>query len=159
MTTGYVIPGLQRWSDQYLIDTMGDRPLSVAATPNGYFSVHMKDYRPHHSIIVRYADAVTRNSDGKWYFAEPHYQRMTMKSLLSKLESPSKRLKQNGEYFPMTCLQAAAIVTRGMSIISSRKTATYTLPAILPPQTQRAAADQSISELTSLQKSHGVVKH
>jgi len=50
---------------------MGDRPLSVAVTPNGY------------------ADAVTRNSDGKWYFAEPHCQKMTMRSLLSKLESPS----------------------------------------------------------------------
>jgi hypothetical protein len=53
---------------------------------------------PHHPIIVRYADVVTRNSDGKWYFAEPHYQKMTMRSLLSKLESSSKRLKQNGEY-------------------------------------------------------------
>jgi len=68
---GYVIRNLERWSDQYLIDTMGDRPLSVAVTPNGY------------------ADAVTRNSDEKWYFAEPHCQKMTMRSLLSKLESPS----------------------------------------------------------------------
>jgi len=43
--------------------------------------------------LARYADAVTRNSDGKWYFAEPHYEKMTMRLLLSKLESPSKRLQ------------------------------------------------------------------
>jgi jumonji domain-containing protein 7 len=96
-----VIPGLQRWTDQYLMDTMGDSPLSVAVTPNGLGLKHqcfLKDYYPHHLIIVRYADAVTRNPDGKWCFAEPHYQKMTMRSLLSKLEPPSKRLKQNGEY-------------------------------------------------------------
>ena len=32
---GYTIPGLQRWSNKYLIDTVGDCPLSVAVTPNG----------------------------------------------------------------------------------------------------------------------------
>jgi len=37
--------------------------------------------------LARYADAVTQHSDGKRYFAEPHYQKMTMKSLLSKLGS------------------------------------------------------------------------
>ena len=36
MIPGYVIRNLERWSDQYLIDTMGDRPLSVAVTPNGF---------------------------------------------------------------------------------------------------------------------------
>ena len=35
MIAGYVIHNLERWSDKYLIDTMGDRPLSVAVTPNG----------------------------------------------------------------------------------------------------------------------------
>lgn len=35
MIAGYVIRNLERWSDQYLMDTMGDRPLSVAVTPNG----------------------------------------------------------------------------------------------------------------------------
>lgn len=35
MIAGYVIRSLERWSDEYLIDTMGDRPLSVAVTPNG----------------------------------------------------------------------------------------------------------------------------
>ncbi|KAI0254391.1 Clavaminate synthase-like protein [Lactifluus subvellereus] len=69
---GYTIPGLQQhWSNKYLIDSMGDRPLSVAVTPNGY------------------ADSVTRSPDGKWYFAEPYCQKMTMRSLLSKLGSPS----------------------------------------------------------------------
>jgi hypothetical protein len=36
MFAGYVIRNLERWSDQYLIDTMGDRLLSVAVTPNGF---------------------------------------------------------------------------------------------------------------------------
>jgi hypothetical protein len=101
----------------------------------------MKSCHSHHPIIVRYADAVTRNSDEKWYFAEPHYQKMTMRSLLSKLESPSKRLKQNGEYCPLTCLQAAAMITRRMSIIFNRKMATYMIPAILPPQTPTVTAN------------------
>ena len=35
MIAGYVIRNLERWSDHYLTDTMGDRPLSVAVTPNG----------------------------------------------------------------------------------------------------------------------------
>ena len=35
LTAGYKIPSLQRWSDKYLVDTMGDRLLSVAVTPNG----------------------------------------------------------------------------------------------------------------------------
>jgi hypothetical protein len=145
MISGYVIRGLQRWSDQYLIDTLGDRPLSVAVTPNGLdLDSFAKGYHPHHSVFVRYADAVTCNSDGKLYFAEPHSQKMTMRSLLSKLESPSKRLKQNGEYCPMTCSQAAAIAMRRMFIISSRKMAIYTLTAILPLQRQRAAANSPI---------------
>jgi jumonji domain-containing protein 7 len=142
MVAGYAIRGLQRWSDQYLIDTMGDRPLSVAVTPNGLdFNTCVKDHLPYHSIVVRYADAVTRNSDGKRYFAEPHYQKMTMRSLFSKLESPSKRSKQNGEYYPMTCFQAAAITMRRTPTISSRKMAIYTLPAISPPQTRRGVAN------------------
>jgi hypothetical protein len=75
------------------MDTMGDSPLSVAVTPNGLGFKLQCILIAHHLIIVRYADAVTRNSDGKWYFAEPHYQKMTMRSLLSKLESSSKKLK------------------------------------------------------------------
>ena len=49
MILGYVIHGPQRWSDQYLIDTMGDRPLSVAVTPNGLdfkLRCFLKDYHP-----------------------------------------------------------------------------------------------------------------
>ncbi|KAI0269146.1 Clavaminate synthase-like protein [Gloeopeniophorella convolvens] len=73
---GYAIPSTRRWSNRYLIDTMGDSLLSVAVTPDGY------------------ADAVTRGADGKWYFAEPCSQKMTMGALLSKLGQPSKT---NGE--------------------------------------------------------------
>lgn len=50
----------------------------------------MKEYRPHYSIHTRYADAVSQHSDGKRYFAEPHYQKMTMRSLLSKLKSSGR---------------------------------------------------------------------
>ena len=35
LIAGYKIPNLQRWSDKYLVDTLGDRLLSVAVTPNG----------------------------------------------------------------------------------------------------------------------------
>jgi len=35
LIAGYLIRNLEHWSDQYLIDTMGNRPLSVAVTPNG----------------------------------------------------------------------------------------------------------------------------
>ncbi|KAI0307323.1 Clavaminate synthase-like protein [Multifurca ochricompacta] len=77
---GYTIPSLRHWSNKYLSDIMGDRPLSVAVTPNGY------------------ADAVTRNPDGKWYFVEPYYQKMTMKSLLSRLGLPSD-MSQHTEVF------------------------------------------------------------
>ena len=58
----------------------------------------MKAYRSHYSIHTRYADAVTQHSDGKWYFAEPHYQKMTMKSLLSKLESSGRAFEWDLEY-------------------------------------------------------------
>jgi hypothetical protein len=35
---------VQRWTDKYLIETMGDRPLSVAVTPNGSdFDIHIED--------------------------------------------------------------------------------------------------------------------
>ncbi|KAH8999275.1 cupin-like domain-containing protein [Lactarius akahatsu] len=86
---GYKIPNLQRWSNKYLADTMGDRLLSVAVTPNGY------------------ADAVTLSSDGKRYFVEPYYEKMTMRSLLSKLAPSTSNVEdvcylqsQNGNLFP-----------------------------------------------------------
>ncbi|KAI9466852.1 cupin-like domain-containing protein [Lactarius psammicola] len=86
---GYKIPNLQRWSNKYLVDTMGDSLLSVAVTPNGY------------------ADAVTRSSDGRWYFVEPYYEKMTMRSLLSKLVPSTSNVEdvcylqsQNGNLFP-----------------------------------------------------------
>jgi peptidyl-lysine (3S)-dioxygenase / protease len=98
LIAGYAIPGLQRWSDKYLIDIMGDNPLSVAVTPNGSDSDNDMEYLEqytHYLMLARYADAVTLSPDGKWYFAEPYYQRMTMRSLLSNLGSPSESLKQN----------------------------------------------------------------
>lgn len=60
-----------RWTDEYLIDRMGSRKISIAVTPNGL------------------ADAVTRGSDDKLYFAEPFVEQMTMAEFLSKLTSDS----------------------------------------------------------------------
>ncbi|KAI9512185.1 Clavaminate synthase-like protein [Russula earlei] len=60
---------------------MGDRQLSVAVTPNGY------------------ADAVTRNSDGKWYFAEPHHEKI--KGDVYYLQS------QNGNLYPSSHFTSA----------------------------------------------------
>lgn len=74
---------------------MGGRPLSVAVTPNGSdFDIHIEylEQYSHHSMLARYADAVTLSSDGKWYFAEPYSQKMTMEFLLSKLGSSSESL-------------------------------------------------------------------
>jgi hypothetical protein len=35
LIAGYNLPSLERWSDKYLVETMGNRLLSVAVTPNG----------------------------------------------------------------------------------------------------------------------------
>ncbi|KAI0036825.1 cupin-like domain-containing protein [Vararia minispora EC-137] len=64
---GHRIPGVDRWTDEYLQHVMGDRSVSVALTPNGY------------------ADAVTPGPDGRLYFAEPAVEQMSMGCLLSKL--------------------------------------------------------------------------
>ncbi|KAF8314761.1 Clavaminate synthase-like protein [Clavulina sp. PMI_390] len=58
----------ERWSEQYLLDTMGDSLISVAVTPDGN------------------ADAVTHHpADGKQYFVEPCIERMTMRELLNNI--------------------------------------------------------------------------
>ena len=50
LIAGYKTPNLQHWSDKYLVDTMGDRLLSVAVTPNGLgFGAQMaEDYSYRH---------------------------------------------------------------------------------------------------------------
>jgi len=66
---GLKIPALTRWTDEYLVERMGDRGISVAVTPNGR------------------ADAVTPGPDGVLYFVEPQTQQMTMREFLSSLSS------------------------------------------------------------------------
>ncbi|EIW76115.1 Clavaminate synthase-like protein [Coniophora puteana RWD-64-598 SS2] len=61
---GFIPPALSRWTDDYLVDRMGKRPVSVAITPNGQ------------------ADAVTTSPDGSQYFVEPLVEQMTMEELL-----------------------------------------------------------------------------
>ncbi|KAF8559104.1 Clavaminate synthase-like protein [Imleria badia] len=62
-------PALTKWTDDYLVQKMGDQSVSVAVTPNGR------------------ADAVTRAPDGKLYFAEPFIDSMTLRGLFKKLRS------------------------------------------------------------------------
>ncbi|KZT74411.1 Clavaminate synthase-like protein [Daedalea quercina L-15889] len=57
------------WTNEYLIRRMGDREISIAATPTGR------------------ADAITRGPDGRLYFAEPHIDKMTMGTFLDKITS------------------------------------------------------------------------
>ncbi|KAH7887736.1 cupin-like domain-containing protein [Phlebopus sp. FC_14] len=66
---GVEFPALTRWTDQYLIQQMGERRISVAVTPNGR------------------ADAVVPGPDGRSYFAEPLVDTMNMQTLLAKLRS------------------------------------------------------------------------
>ncbi|KIJ70557.1 hypothetical protein HYDPIDRAFT_78159 [Hydnomerulius pinastri MD-312] len=66
---GVEFPALTKWTDEYLVQRMGNQSVSVAMTPNGR------------------ADAVTRDVDGKLYFAEPFIDKMTMQELLTKLHS------------------------------------------------------------------------
>ncbi|KAG7096955.1 hypothetical protein E1B28_004352 [Marasmius oreades] len=69
---GFQPPAAKVWTNSYLIERLGSSAISVAVTPNGC------------------ADAVTR-FDGKFYFAEPHVEQMTMASFLSNL-SPDKEV-------------------------------------------------------------------
>jgi len=64
---GITFPALSRWNNEYLCERMGDRPISVAATPNGF------------------ADAITPGQDGRLYFVEPAVDKMTMKDLIERL--------------------------------------------------------------------------
>ncbi|KAH9899687.1 Clavaminate synthase-like protein [Cubamyces lactineus] len=57
------------WSKRWITEKMGDRPISVAITPNGR------------------ADAVTRGADNKLYFAEPLTEKMQMGPFLDTLSS------------------------------------------------------------------------
>lgn len=103
---------------------------------------HLKEYRPHCSIYTRYADAVTQHSDGKRYFAEPHYQKMTMRSLLSKLGSSGRAFEWDLEHWLMSSPQGGTIWR--ISVISSRKMVICSRPVILPLQTQRTTVNWSV---------------
>ncbi|VDC07316.1 unnamed protein product [Peniophora sp. CBMAI 1063] len=67
LINSYTVQGTERWTNDYLSRAMGDRLVSVAVTPDGY------------------ADAITRGSDGREYFVEPHVEPMTIRSLLTQL--------------------------------------------------------------------------
>ncbi|OCH94076.1 Clavaminate synthase-like protein [Obba rivulosa] len=71
---------MSRWTDQYLIQKMGNSKISVAVTPNGR------------------ADAVTTGPDGKQYFAEPYVQRLTMSSFLAALSSGDSNSREEVRY-------------------------------------------------------------
>ncbi|KAF8138280.1 cupin-like domain-containing protein [Boletus edulis] len=82
---GVECPALTKWTDDYLVQMMGDQSISVAVTPNGR------------------ADAVTRAPDGKLYFAEPFIDSMTLRDLFEKLRSGDTNVyylqSQNGNVY------------------------------------------------------------
>ncbi|KAI0921864.1 hypothetical protein AcW2_006713 [Taiwanofungus camphoratus] len=59
----------RRWTDEYLLQRLADREISIAITPNGR------------------ADAVMDGPDGRKYFVEPHVQKMTMSNFLANLST------------------------------------------------------------------------
>jgi len=63
---------------------MGQRKISVAVTPNGYADLNVNSTLCS-QIAGRFADAVIRDSGGRYYFAEPCVEKMNMQELLSKL--------------------------------------------------------------------------
>ncbi|KZT24484.1 Clavaminate synthase-like protein [Neolentinus lepideus HHB14362 ss-1] len=84
---GYKVPAQTLWSNNYLIECMGDQKISVAVTPDGR------------------ADAITAGQDGREYFTEPHVQQMTMAEFLLKISSDKKGdvlyvQTQNGNLYP-----------------------------------------------------------
>ncbi|KAK2466214.1 hypothetical protein APHAL10511_001856 [Amanita phalloides] len=70
---GLQVAALKKWTDDYLINKMGGRKMSVATTPNGL------------------ADAITQGPDGRDYFVEPYVGQITMSELLSRLGTDSSR--------------------------------------------------------------------
>ncbi|KZT12736.1 Clavaminate synthase-like protein [Laetiporus sulphureus 93-53] len=71
-----VVPdATSRWTNEYLVNSMGERSISIAVTPNGR------------------ADAITCGKDGRLYFAEPHVESMTMRTFLDKLSAEPKFCK------------------------------------------------------------------
>ncbi|KII95182.1 hypothetical protein PLICRDRAFT_34019 [Plicaturopsis crispa FD-325 SS-3] len=68
---GFKVPATRLWNNEYLLERMRDRNVSVAVTPNGR------------------ADAVTRAPDGKLYFVEPHVQEMPLDDFMATLTGDS----------------------------------------------------------------------
>lgn len=67
----FKIPASTSWTDEYLINRMGSRKISMATTPDGL------------------ADAVTSGPDDQLYFVEPHLEKMTMEEFLSDISRGS----------------------------------------------------------------------
>ncbi|KAG8713501.1 hypothetical protein FRC09_018638 [Ceratobasidium sp. 395] len=83
------LPALMKWTNEYLINSMGDRKLSVAVTPDGR------------------ADALCTLPNGTQCFAEPHTEHLTMSELLNAIvkseRDPSSEVyylqSQNGNMY------------------------------------------------------------
>lgn len=83
------LPALTKWTNEYLLASMGNRKLSVAVTPNGR------------------ADALHTLPDGTRYFVEPHTEHMTMHELFEAIsaseQDPSSEVyylqSQNGNMY------------------------------------------------------------
>ncbi len=79
------------WTNEYLEKKMGDQPISVSVTPNGYTRLTCFKDLTELCSLFSLADAVTTAPDGKDYFVEPHVESMTMREMLHKLESDAVR--------------------------------------------------------------------
>lgn len=66
---GFEIPATKLWTDEYLINKMSRRSISVAITPNGR------------------ADAVTRHTNGLLYFVEPFVDEIPFEDFLAKVNA------------------------------------------------------------------------
>ncbi|THV08551.1 Clavaminate synthase-like protein [Dendrothele bispora CBS 962.96] len=68
------------WTNEYLIERMGSRPISIAVTPNGR------------------ADAITTGPNNKLYFTEPCVEQMTMPDFLAKLSGNASHPQEGQSY-------------------------------------------------------------
>ncbi|OJA19021.1 hypothetical protein AZE42_00381 [Rhizopogon vesiculosus] len=78
--SGFQIPALKRWTDDYLRSKLQDQPISVAITPNGH------------------ADAIAADPGGKLFFVEPFTEEITIVKLLETLNTEQESDDTSASY-------------------------------------------------------------
>jgi hypothetical protein len=98
--TGAEVPDASTWTTEYLAQTMGDRPISVSVTPDGYVRLCPNQRLPRPRLADGWAFAPGRNADALrelaaeggghgTYFVEPLNESMPLREFLRRLEGPS----------------------------------------------------------------------